>query len=261
MTRGGRVAATKYLERPGGRLAYEIRGQGPLVVCSPGLGDLRCAYAELGDLLVAAGFTVVTMDLRGLGESSVHWPSYTEMDTASDLVELLQHLGMGPAILVGNDYSAGASVAAAANRSDLVAGLVLSGQWMRDQASNMVSAIGRWLVSQPGIGRFLWNRAWPWLFGPEKPANFEARRRAVAANLAQPGRYDALKAMLRPGHQAAELALPYVTCPALVMMGDADPAFSNVSPVPASLSWKNFCIPSSGTSESALSPSSARETR
>lgn len=224
------MAATKFLERPGGRLAYEIRGQGPLVVCSPGLGDLRCAYTELGDLLVAAGFTVVTMDLRGLGESSTHWPSYTEMDTASDLLELLQQLALGPAILVGNDYSAGASVVAAANRSDLVSGLVLSGQWMRDQPSNMISAAGRWLISRPGIGRFLWNRAWPWLFGPEKPANFEARRRAVAANLAQPGRYDAVRAMLRPGHQAAELAMPYVTCPALVVMGDADPAFTNISP-------------------------------
>jgi pimeloyl-ACP methyl ester carboxylesterase len=201
-----------------------------LVVCSPGLGDLRCAYTRLADLLVAAGFTVVTMDLRGLGESSTHWPSYTEMDTASDLLELLQQLALGPAILVGNDYSAGACVVAAANRSDLVSGLVLSGQWMRDHASNMISAVGRWLISRPGIGRFLWNRAWPWLFGPEKPADFEARRRAVAANLAQPGRYDAVRAMLRPGHQAAELAMPYVTCPALVVMGDADPAFSNVSP-------------------------------
>ncbi|MET0234030.1 MAG: alpha/beta hydrolase [Kibdelosporangium sp.] len=228
--RGGRVAATKFLERPGGRLAYDLRGHGPLVVCSPGMGDLRCAYTELADLLVAAGFTVVTMDLRGLGESSAHWPSYTKADTASDLVELLQELARGPAILVGNDYSAGASVMAAVTRSDLVAGVVLSGQWMRDRPSNIISTVGRWLISRRGIGRLLWNRAWPWLFGPQKPAGFPARQSMVAANLAQPGRYEAVRAMLWPGHQAAEVAMPYVTCPALVVMGDADPAFTTISP-------------------------------
>lgn len=226
----GRVAATQFLERPGGRLAYEIRGHGPLVVCSPGLGDLRCAYDEMADILAAAGFTVVTMDLRGLGESSVGWPSYTEMDTAADLTELVQRLGLGPAVLVGNDYSGGASVVAAATQPELVAGLVLTGQWMRDQPATMLSALGRWLVGRRGVGRLLWNRAWPWLWGPQKPASFEARRRAVAANLAQPGRYEAVRAMLRPGHQVAELAMPHVMCPALVVMGDADPAFSNISP-------------------------------
>ena len=49
-----RVAAPRFLERPGGRLAYEIRGQGPLVVCSPGLGDVRCSYATALPLLEEA---------------------------------------------------------------------------------------------------------------------------------------------------------------------------------------------------------------
>lgn len=163
------MAATQFLERPGGRLAYEVRGQGPLVVCLPGLGDLRCAYAKVAELLVVAGFTVVTMDLRGLGESSTHWPSYTEMDTASDLLELLQKLALGPAIVVGNDYSAGAAVVAAANRSDLITGLVLSGPWMHQTPANVVCTAGRWLIRRRGIGRLLWNHAWPWLFGPQKP--------------------------------------------------------------------------------------------
>lgn len=229
-TRGSRVAATQFLDIPGGRLAYDIQGQGPLVVCAPGLADVRSTYRELTALLVTAGFTVATMDLRGLGESSANWPSYTDSDIASDMIALVQALDAGPAILVGCDYSAGAAVVAAANHPEKVVALLLTGQRMREHAANYISAAGRWLIRRPRIGRFLWNRAWPWLWGPHKPADFTARQEAVAANLAEPGRYDAVRAMLRPGTQCCEIAMPHVTCPVLITSGDADPAFSNVSP-------------------------------
>src|SRR5258706_7539642 len=58
------VTSTRYLEVPGGRLAYDDTGTGPLVVCLPGLGDLRASYRFLAPRLVAAGDRVVTIDLR-----------------------------------------------------------------------------------------------------------------------------------------------------------------------------------------------------
>src|SRR5258708_27571019 len=70
------VTSTRYLEVPGGRLAYDDTGTGLLVVCLPGLGDLRASYRFLAPRLVAAGYRVVTMDLRGLGESSTDWADY-----------------------------------------------------------------------------------------------------------------------------------------------------------------------------------------
>ena len=36
-----------YVEVPGGRIAYEVTGQGPLVVLSHGIGDLRQSYRFL----------------------------------------------------------------------------------------------------------------------------------------------------------------------------------------------------------------------
>jgi pimeloyl-ACP methyl ester carboxylesterase len=221
------VGPTQFLERSGGRLAYEIRGQGPLVVCSPGLGDLRSTFNDLVGLLVAAGFTVVTTDLRGHGESTPHWPSYTETDVATDLLELTESLGMGPAVLLGNSYSAAAAVVAAAYEPGLVAGLVLTGPFVREQPASIFSALGRWLITRRIIGRRVWNYYWPRLFGPQKPSDLNARRRALAANLAEPGRFDAVRAMLRASHHTADQALPDVTCPALVVMGDADPDFSD----------------------------------
>ncbi len=32
------------IERPGGRIAYRVTGDGPLVVCIPGMGDLASSY-------------------------------------------------------------------------------------------------------------------------------------------------------------------------------------------------------------------------
>ena len=38
-------AATAYLPRPEGRIAYDLAGEdGPLVVCMPGMGELRSSY-------------------------------------------------------------------------------------------------------------------------------------------------------------------------------------------------------------------------
>ena len=41
-----------YVEVPGGRIAYEVMGQGPLIVLSHGIGDLRQSYRCLAPLLV-----------------------------------------------------------------------------------------------------------------------------------------------------------------------------------------------------------------
>src|SRR5258705_11185122 len=90
------VTSTRYLEVPGGRLAYDDTGTGPLVVCLPGLGDLRASYRFLAPRLVAAGYRVVTMDLRGLGESSTGWADYHGPPGARDLVRPLHRLHPGP---------------------------------------------------------------------------------------------------------------------------------------------------------------------
>jgi hypothetical protein len=36
---------TAYLKRPEGRIVYDGDGEGPLVICAPGMGDLRSGWA------------------------------------------------------------------------------------------------------------------------------------------------------------------------------------------------------------------------
>lgn len=45
----------KTIEVPGGRIAYEVTGEGPLVLLSHGMGDDRSAYRFLAPLLSRPG--------------------------------------------------------------------------------------------------------------------------------------------------------------------------------------------------------------
>src|SRR5215468_10642828 len=114
---------TEFLDVPGGRIAYEVTGSGPLVVLSHGIGVGRQDYRFLAPLLAPAGYRVATADLRGHGESSTGWPSITRTDIAGDLAALTARLG-GPAVLVGHSISGGAASIAAATRPDLVTAIV-----------------------------------------------------------------------------------------------------------------------------------------
>ena len=62
---------TEFLEVAGGRIAYDVTGEGPLVVLSHGIGDRRQAYRFLAPRLAQAGNRVARADLRGHGESSI----------------------------------------------------------------------------------------------------------------------------------------------------------------------------------------------
>ena len=114
---------TEFLDVDGGRIAYEVTGEGPLVVLSHGIGDRREAYRFLALRLAQAGYRVVAADLRGHGESSMGWASISRTDVAGDLLALIRHLG-GPAVIVGHSISGGAATIAAATGPELISGIV-----------------------------------------------------------------------------------------------------------------------------------------
>ena len=121
---------TEFLEVEGGRIAYEVTGDGPLVVLLPGMGIRRDFYTSLARQLVAAGYRVAAADLRGLGESSTGWSFYTRTDTAADTLALIRHLG-GPAVIVGRSPSGGSATIAAATALKMVTAIVEVGPFTR----------------------------------------------------------------------------------------------------------------------------------
>src|SRR6266404_8199309 len=120
-----------------GYIAFDdFGGNGPIIICVPGLGDLRQQYRFLVPRLEAAGFRVVTMDLRGHGQSSADWPDYSAASVGADIVALIHHLGAEQVYIVGNSMAAAAAVWAAADAPKAVAGIVLIGPFVREMPTS-----------------------------------------------------------------------------------------------------------------------------
>lgn len=217
--------APRTLARPDGSIAYDDAGQGRPIVMLPGLGDLRSQYRFLAPKLRSDGFRTVTADLRGHGGSSVGWPDYGAEAAGEDLVALLEQIGGGPAVVVGNSFGAAPAVWAATERPDLVAGLVLIGPFVRDHGMPAWQRLGiRVATTGPWKVR-AWDAYYTSLHKGGTPADHDEHRRAIRSNLAQPGRFDAVRAMMLRSDAAIETRLPRVADPVLVVMGSADPDF------------------------------------
>jgi len=215
---------TCYLDRPGGRIAYDVGGDGPLVVLVPGMGDLRATYRFCAPALREAGYRVACADLRGHGDSDVTFASYGDVETASDITALVDHLG-GPAVVVGNSMGAGSAALAAAERPDLVVGLVLIGPFVRDPKANPAMRMGmRLAMARPWVTT-VWKAYLPKLYAGRRPADFDRYRDRVVANLRRPGYARAFSRTTRLSHAPVEARLADVKAPALVVMGALDPDF------------------------------------
>lgn len=234
-------AATQYLEldRPDGgtgRIAYDDRGEGPLVVLAPGMGMVRSSFRHLAPLLAAAGYRVVTTDYRGLGESDTGWDEYSSEATGADLAALLRHLDAGPALLYGNSYTAASAihVAARPDARELLRGVVLSGPFVRDGSSpNPIAALITKLITWPPLTRPMWMSWFPRMF-PAKRPDYREFRDAVEANLKEPGRTKVFAKMCAGTHAPAEAKLPQADSavsgiPMLVVMGTKDVDFPDAA--------------------------------
>lgn len=219
---------THLLEVPHGTLSYDDQGEGPLIVMLPGLGDLRQTYRFLAPEMAAAGYRVVTMDLRGHGESSVPWPEYTTRSVAGDVIALLAHLDAGPAIVVGNSFSAGVAVWLSTEHPDLVDSMIMIGPFVRDHGkpSLMIRTTMAVLFNGPWRVRG-WGMFHGTLFTHQTPTDYPDYRRALVANLSEPGLFDAVKAMIDRSDAEIDARLSKVQLPTLIIMGSADPDFKD----------------------------------
>jgi pimeloyl-ACP methyl ester carboxylesterase len=220
-------AGARFLSRPGGRIAYDLAGEGPLVVAIPGMGDLRSSWRHQVPALVAAGYRVATMDLRGHGDSDTTFDASDDVAAATDALALIAELGGGPAVIMGNSMGAGAAAWAAAEAPGSVAGIALVGPFVRNPpASAIQTAMFTLLLMKP------WGPAalagwFGKLHAGTKPVDLEAHRAQVKAALARPGHWAAFKRTAGTSHAPAEARLGEVRAPALVLMGDQDPDFKD----------------------------------
>jgi pimeloyl-ACP methyl ester carboxylesterase len=215
---------TLFLDRPEGRLAYDVQGEGPLVVCQPGMGDVRQVYRFLVPRLVEAGYRVATLDLRGHGESDTTFTAHDDVAAAQDVIALAEHL-LAPgekAVLVGNSMTAGAAVWAAAERPDLVAGLALAGPFVRDGDVTAVQRLMLAVLIRRPWGTAALRSYVKGLYPGTPPADLGTHLARITASLRRPGGWASFKATTRTTHEPARERLGAVAVPVLVVMGTKD---------------------------------------
>ena len=218
------VSNASFLDRPEGRIGYDIGGDGPLVVLVPGMGDLRSAYRFLAPALRQEGYRVACTDLRGHGDSDATFTFYGDVETADDIIALIEELE-GPAVVVGNSMGAGAAAYAAAERPDLINGLVLVGPFVRNgKTTAMQRVLLRVAMARPWAAKS-WNSYLPKLYKGQLPVDFDKYRRTIVASLRRPGYAKSFSLTTRTDHAMAESRLGEVAAPTMVVMGELDPDF------------------------------------
>lgn len=222
------VLTTRFLTAGEGRIAYDdTGGDGPLVLAIPGMGDLRSEYRLLRPALQAAGYRVVTMDVRGCGETSASWDDYSAHAVGHDALAILEDLNAGPAVVLGNSFAAGSALWAAHDAPARVRGVALLGPIVRDQKQSWIAQValkigfgGPWRV-------WFWTTFWNSLFTSRKPTDHTQAKAALTRNLREPGRMAALRRMIDLSKADTERMLPTIRVPALIVMGSRDPDFSD----------------------------------
>ncbi|MHA6758037.1 alpha/beta fold hydrolase [Streptacidiphilus sp. PAMC 29251] len=225
---------TQYLEIGTNTIAYDVTGEGPLVVLAHGIGDSRHSYRFLVPGLAAAGYRVANVDIRGCGDSSLGWEGYSRTDIAGDLVAVVRHLG-GPAVIIGQSISGGAATIAAATAPDVITGVIELAPFTRAQSVDLggLVRVKRFRAGYTQMAMVIVRgRLANWLkyldvAYPVKPADWNGELARIKAKLGEPGRMAALQAMCKadPGDAGAQLA--NVTCPVLIVEGSLDPDWAD----------------------------------
>ena len=212
----------KTVQVAGGKLAYEIAGTGPVVLCLPGMGDTRRVYEKFTPALVAAGYRVITTDLRGNGRSVGRFATHNLTDLSNDIGAILDAEGLQRAYLAGGSIAGAAAGLYATTHPDRVAGLIAFGP-VFSSASRLLSGLLIAVFRLPFVGAGLWVSYLKTLY-PKQPLEADYIAQAQA-NMRQPGALKSLADMLWTRHLDA--GTQAIRVPTLIFFGSKDPDFKD----------------------------------
>lgn len=217
----------------GRKIALSCHGnrENQVLICAPGLGDVKESYRLLTASLQKS-FFVVRMDLRGHGDSDA-FASYAPEDVGNDIIKVIESISLNPGeqfVLVGCSFSAASCVWAAAQQPNRIAGMIFIGPFVRDtkmsfftKAMLRLAFVGLW-------GRASWTKYFQSLFPSNKPNDFDEYVTHLRSTLDRDGHFEAVRAMIFASKAECEKRLPEVRqakIPALVLMGSEDPDFAD----------------------------------
>lgn len=123
---------TYFTTKDGLKLSYSDKGDGPgaPLLCLAGLTRNGSDFDFFADAMRAAGVTrrIIRLDARGRGASDFdpNFSNYNIMIETGDAVALLDHLGVGKAIIIGSSRGGFQAMVMAATAPHRLAGAVLN---------------------------------------------------------------------------------------------------------------------------------------
>lgn len=122
---------------------------------------------------------------------------------------------------------AGAAAYAAAERPDLVSGLVLVGPFVRNGEISAFTRIMMRVAMATPWAALAWKSYAPKLYAGRRPEDFDTYLPEVIVSIKRPGYAKAFSLTTRTSHAPVEARLAHLSVPALVVMGEQDPDFSD----------------------------------
>src|SRR5271154_6665128 len=107
-------------------LHYVTAGQGEPVLLLHGFAQTWYEWKRSVIPALAEKYFVIAPDMRGVGDSERPMGGYDKRTMAEDVSQLLQHLGVKKAIVIGHDFGGAVAYALAAEHRDFVSKLVIA---------------------------------------------------------------------------------------------------------------------------------------
>ncbi len=116
--------ANNYAEVNGTKLHYVKGGQGEPLILIPGYPETWWAYHKIMPVL-AEKYSVVVVEMRGMGGSDKPLKGYDKKNMATDLFELVKQLGYEKVTIGGHDIGAHVAFSFAANFPEITSKLIM----------------------------------------------------------------------------------------------------------------------------------------
>jgi pimeloyl-ACP methyl ester carboxylesterase len=175
------------------RIEVTVEGSGPLLVMLPSSSRDSEDFDDVAAAFAASGFRVLRPQPRGMGRSNGPLERLTLHDYARDVAAVIEHQRGGPAVVLGHAFGQWVARTLAADRPDLVRGVVLAAAAARSIRPDLRAALAKCVDQRlPETERRSALRYAFFAPGHEPPANWlsgwhaEASKSQHAASAATP---------------------------------------------------------------------------
>jgi pimeloyl-ACP methyl ester carboxylesterase len=203
-------------------------GDGRLLLLLPGAGDLRSEHRFLSGILAGEGFRVVTADLPGHGESAPA-AEYTVEATANAIIDLVEGLDAGPAVVVANSFAPAAAVWAATERPELIAGIVAISPhlYADDSVKAKAQGLGLELLLRGPWAPAMWASFYRGWYKTDPPADLDRELEKLRAMFSNPASRTAARRTLTAHRNGVADRVQRLGVPTLTVFGSKDDHFED----------------------------------